>query len=144
MPKNQATDRDLADGFAGQALRRVALSLSGDAYHLRRVGIVVACDPEPVAARHHRRQLGTKNVGHVCGALAVVKTVTKADHHLRIIVGNNGRKPDQRCRGVIWRNERAPSGIGCALFEMKVGHGKQIEVVATQRDNAGNFNLQVQ
>ena len=113
VPEHQPADGERLDRIAGQAGRRLR--------------IVVAGDPEPVAAGHQRGEIDADGVGQARRAVAIVKAVAEADDDPRAVVIDHRLQPEQRRRGVVRRNEHAAPRQRRAFFEMQVGDAEQPE-----------------
>ena len=65
--------------------------------------------------------------------VAIVKTVAERDHHARVVAGNDGGKPAQRCHGIVRRQQHAARGKAGTLFQMQVGNHEQTLLFPEQR-----------
>ena len=119
VAEGQRADRQRLDRVAGQAGRRLR--------------IVVAGDPEPVAPRHHRRKIEPHPARQARCALAVMKTVAEADDNSRPVVVDHRLEPQQRRHRVVGRHQHAAPRQRRALFEMQVGDAEQAEVREKER-----------
>ena len=90
-----------------------------------RFGIVVAGDPDPVAAALQAPQRRAIGVGEPRRAAAVVEAVAQRHHRARRVARDQRREPGQRGRGVVGRQQHATRGEARALFEMQIGHRQQ-------------------
>ena len=96
-------------------------------------GIVVAGDPDPVAA--------TLQGGQTCAiaslqprrTAAVMETVAERDHRARRVMRDQTRQPRQRGGRVIRRQELAARGVARAFFQMQVGDNKHAVLGPIQR-----------
>ena len=90
-----------------------------------RIGIVVAGDPDPVAAALQAAQRRAVGVGEPRRPAAVVETVAERDHRARRVARDQPRQPRQRRRGVVRRQQHAARGEARAFLEMQVGDREQ-------------------
>ena len=86
-----------------------------------RIGIVVAGDPDPVAAALQASQRGAVGVGEPRRAAAVMEAVAERDHHARRIARDQRAEPRQRRRRVVGRQQHAARGEARAFFQMQIG-----------------------
>ena len=74
------------------------------------VGIVVARDPDPVAAALQASQRGAVGVGQTRRTASVVEAVAQRHNHARRIARDQRREPCQRGRRVVGRQQHATGG----------------------------------
>ena len=101
-----------------------------------RIGIVVAGDPDPVAAVLERRDRGAVRHGEARGTAAVMEAVAERDHASRRITHDQPREPGERRRGVIGRQQRAAPRKAGSFFQVQVGDDEQALVRPIQRAEA--------
>ena len=81
------------------------------AHLVRRVGIVVAGDPEPVAPALQGGERGAVLVGEPCGSFAIVEAVAQRDNRPRRVSLNDGRQSLKCLGGIIGRQQHAAGGV---------------------------------
>ena len=106
----------------------------------RQCRIVIAGDPDPVAARLQRRHGVAVRRGQPLMGGAIVKTVAERDHHAGIVARDHGRKTAQRRRGVVRRQQHAARGKARAFFQMQIGNDEQVLLFPEQ--GAGGIGKQ--
>ena len=79
---------------------------------VRRIGIVIAGDPDPIAAALEGFQRGAIAARHAQWAMVVVEVVAQGDHETRRVALNEAREPRQSRRCVVGRQQHAALGKG--------------------------------
>ena len=95
--------------------------------------IMIAGDPDPVAADLQIGDAGPVVAGETLMCLAVMKAVAERDHSAGIVVRDHGGKPLQGRNRVERRQEGAARGEARPLFQMQVGDDEQALRVPHQR-----------
>jgi hypothetical protein len=117
--------RDLARGTARlvpEAQRAKGKHRGETAAHPdRRIGIVVAGDPDPFAAAPERPKRVAVGRQHARGAVPIVKAVAQRDHGLRRVASDDDGKPRQGGRGVIGGQQHAARREARTFLQMQIG-----------------------
>ncbi len=132
MPEGERPDRDCG--------REHAADTDG------RIGIVVAGDPEPVAALLQGADRFAIFGTQPPRAVAIVETVAEREYRARPVAHDRFAKPRQRRRRVVGRQQRAMAREARGLLEMQVGDreqplGRPIENAGRIDDNGGAGKL---
>ena len=88
---------------------------------VRRFGIVIAGEPDPLAAALHAAQAFAIAIAMPRRAAAVVKTVAECHDTARPVIRNQMRQTSQRARGVVGRQQLPTRGKARAFLQMQVG-----------------------
>ena len=97
------------------------------------IGIVIAGDPDPVAAALEQGERRTIAAAHARRSMIVMKAVAQRDDKTRRIALDQARQPRQRRRRIVRRQQHAALGEGRAFFQMQIGDDKQSFVRPVQR-----------
>lgn len=97
----------------------------GAAEIARKDGIVIARNPDPVAACLKRGHGGAVLGRQALMRGAIVKAVAERDDDSRIMAGDDGSEPAQCGERVVGRQEHAAGGEARAFFQMQIGNDEQ-------------------
>jgi hypothetical protein len=89
------------------------------------VRIVVAVDPDPVAAAREFGNLRTEDIRQMGRADAVVEIVAEADNDGGIVPRDDGFQHLERGERIVGRQHHAAAREGGALLQMQVGDDEQ-------------------
>ncbi len=124
------TEGERADGEGGNA---GAGEVAGE------VPIVVAGDPDPIAAGLQSGERGAVPRRQSTGATVVVEAVAQGHHGAGLEARDQRSKPGKGLAGIVGRQHLPAAGEGRTLFEMEVGNGEQTLVRPPQRALAEGF-----
>ena len=110
--------------------------------------IVIARNPDPVAAGLHRRDGAAIDIGQAPMRVAVMKAVAERDDRAGIVTCDHGGEPAQRRGGVVGRQQYAARGEARAFLKVQVGYDEQALRFPIQRAgeigderDAGDINV---
>ena len=127
---SQGSDEGWWRNVSGPSARTVG-EIAADA--VGQVGIVIAGDPDPVAAALEQGERRTIAAAHARRSMTVMKAVAQRDDKTRHIALDQARQPRQRRRRIVRRQQHAALGEGRAFFQMQIGDDQQSFVRPVQR-----------
>ena len=97
------------------------------------VGIVIAGDPDPIAAVLQRFERDAAAIAHSRRAAAIVKAVAERNDTTRRVALDEPGEPRQGRRRVVRRQQHAARGEGRTFFQMQIGDANKFFVRPVQR-----------